>query len=749
MGRDVTPPRLTASLLETTLGDGVVGLSILGDLREEFGRRAERDGHVRAGWWYRREASGVFVRALLRRASGRREWDRREQSASLEDGMGGGAAKQRSIRELGAPMGPLWFGMIENRWRDFRHALRHLRRYPGFATAAVLTLALGLGGTAALGTVVYQVLLRPLPYTDSDRMYEVVTDTRNPETGQGRGWSAFTPQQYRYVKSQTSVDLTAWVPGYTSLFLDGERPEPLQDARVDIGFFRFLGVAPALGRTFTSDDLSPDGVPLSIILTHDTWVRDFGADSSLVGRNISVKQGSPYFQGTSRTVVGILPEGFEWYVVGVARDPGSWSPYFMSPTHVADIVVGLARPARGVQPDVMATELGSALQRFRAETYEERLILPKPAVEHIGLTPLRDAYSASFNGAPMLVLFGSGSLLLLLVIVNIGHLVLGRAVARTREFAVRASLGAGRKHLVPQLATEIATLVGLAAVVAVGIAWLGIPLFAGLAPEEIPYMADARLSLGSVAVIIGLTIFIAGCLVAPLAGWVSRLHLSEGLRSGSAGAGRTKVMTVLQRSLVFGEAALSVLVLVAGGLLIRSFYEMVTVDLGFEAEYVTAAEIRVPSRILTESLDPDSVTYTPWFAVQMPEVLANALETWTKDLMAPLDRDPRISSTAVATRFPLLGRFGGAGQFMLPHWDRDELTDEQRQLGGYGANTVTPGYFETLGMRIVRGREILETDRHGSGDVAVINDYVADRYWPGEDPIGKRFGQDSEFGGGI
>ncbi|HEX5438243.1 MAG TPA: ABC transporter permease [Gemmatimonadaceae bacterium] len=587
--------------------------------------------------------------------------------------------------------------------RDIRHALRSLRRSPGFTLVALLCLALGLGANIAIFTVIDGVLLQPLPYRDPSRLVRIFDVNAKSSIFTG----SFSPQDFDDLvrgshDAYASVGAYLFTPGMSGMNLTGSgEPERVGDALVSADFFRTLGVPAARGRTLRPEENVP-GADREVVLSDGFWRRRFGADPRVVGRTVTL-DGQPF------TIVGVMPASFRF----PAGDPDVWAPISLITDddipHIRSLrwmeVVARLRP--GVSVATAQSQTTALLARLAAA-------YPKSnegwGSAHV-LT-LHDAIAGDVRPA-LLALLAAVALVLLIACTNLANLLLTRGSARQRELAVRSALGAGHRRLVQQLLTEsvILALVGGALGFLVG-EW-GVHVLVAMGGSELP-RADAiqpegRVVVFAVAVTL-VTAFLFGLLPALRAARADYQALRDGGRAGSAGRERRRVRSAL----VVAETALAMLLLAGAGLMMRSFWTLSHVDPGFNAERVLSLRLTSP--------DANGVDEEQWLARQRAE---------RGQILQRLASLPGVTAVGGSKTLPLHGG-GEPYEFSIP--GRASSSPVLPQSGAY---IVTPGYFRTLGIPLVRGRSFTDADRPPAPLVVIVNQAFAREYWPGESAVGK------------
>ncbi len=572
---------------------------------------------------------------------------------------------------------------------DIRFAIRSLRKSPALTASVVLTLALCIGATTAIFSVVYAVLFRPLPFTDPDGILLVRTHWRDMVSSFSAGnWADVHRQQRSFAY---------FVPAYgESVNLSGaEVPENVQGARVGHDYFAMLGVQPALGRSFLPEE-DAEGRGDVVVLSDGLWRRRFGADRSVVGSEIRL-------DGRPHRVVGVMPASMDYALY----DEELWVPAAFSAErramHDEHYLSVLARLKPGVTPTQAEAELGS-LGRWLETTY------PKENRERtLAMAPLMEELVGDYRPR-LYVLLGAVSFVLLIACANIANLLLARGAARSRETAIRAAIGAGRSHLLQQAFAESLVLAVAGGGLGLLLGYWGVSLLAAFGPEDVPRLAQARVDGTVVAFAVGLTL-LSGLVfgMAPAFRSAARSPheaLKEGGRTGSRAGSRDG----LRNALVVIEMALALVLLTGAGLLIRSAVALNGVDPGFDPTGVVAGRVSLPA-----------VTY------QSPEQVTRTFERIDERLAAI----PGATHAAIASAAPLEGTNSNG---LIPEGRPLELGSSINSL----MRLVTPGWFETMRIELLRGRTFTAEDRPGAPLVMVINEALAREAFPGQDPIGKR-----------
>ncbi len=573
--------------------------------------------------------------------------------------------------------------------QDIRFAFRSLRKSPALAASVVLTLALCIGATTAIFSVVYSVLFRPLPFADPEGLLWVRTTWKGqPNSFSVGNWADVERQaksfQYFVPTSGESFNLSG-----------ADTPENVDGARVGADFFSLIGVQPALGRTFLPEEDAP-GRGDVVVLGDGLWRRRFGADPSIIGREIRL-------DGRPHTVVGVMPASLDYGI----WDEELWVPSAFTPERLAmhdeHYLVVLAR----LEPSVTLEQAGQemqALARWLMENYprENR----ERGIEMLSLTE----EVVGWYRTRLLVLLGAVGFVLLIACANIANLLLARGAARAREYAIRAAIGAGRRHLVRLALTESLLLAVSGGVLGLLIAYWGVAALTAFGPQDVPRLALARVDGPALAFAVGLTL-LCGLIfgLAPAIRTAGRLPheaLKEGGRTGAGAGSRDR----LRNTLVVAEIALALVLLTGAGLLIRSAVALNSVDPGFDPRGVVAGRVSLPA-----------------VAYESPEQVTGAFER-IRDVLSAV---PGVESAALVSTAPLEG---GSTNGLVPEGRPLDISSSINSV----MRLVTPGYLTTMRIRLVRGRAFTDQDRQGSPRVMIINEALAREAFPGQDAIGKR-----------
>jgi len=584
-----------------------------------------------------------------------------------------------------------WESFVETCWRDFRYGLRVLRKSPTFTLIALLTLTLGLGINCAIFTVVNAVLLRPLPYPNSERL--VLVQRHFPEIT----FPTTTVTKFLFWRehSRDFESMTAYGFAFSGVGVNltgaGE-PEHLHSLRVSADFFRTLGVQPVLGRSFTEDEDRPGG-PNAVVLSYALWQRRFGGDSGIVGRPIRLG-------GQLWTVVGIASKEFTFTPTADVWIPLRAQPNPNDQTNVCNVLGRLHPGASYAQVN----------QDVRAVGEELRREIPNLMAPHetVAIRSYQDAIVGDVRPA-LLLLLGAVGFVLLIACANLANLLLSRATARRKEMAVRLALGADRLRLTRQLLIESSLLSvaggGLGLAAASGL----LPLLLRLSPQDLPRLGEVRVDWHvwtfafAVAFVTGIVFGLAPAVQGPKAELRDALHESV----GRASAGRATAR--LQRLLVIAEVALSGVLLIGAALLIQTFWRLRHESPGFDARDVLTAQM---------TLDDQRFSKTAAVARLEDQALTG------------LESLPGVQAAATVSNLPF-----------EPGADMNFAIQENPSGGDPSGSTewraITPHYLQVMRIPVLRGRGLTDRDNASGAPVVLINQAVAERFFPGQDPLGQ------------
>jgi putative ABC transport system permease protein len=593
----------------------------------------------------------------------------------------------------------MWtFQRIEIFWQDLRYAARTLRKSPGFSIVAILTLALGIGANSAIFSVVNALLLRPLPYKDAGRLMRLWP------TGPNRGRLAYAVTSYPDFidwkeQSHSFEQVESYVPRSFNL-TGGDQPQRVYGLRSSAGLLTLLGVTPIQGRAFLADEIQP-GKDHVLLLSEGLWQSRFARDPQVLGKIVKLND-------ENYTVIGILPATFKFppdnpcsLVLPLPPDPNRGHGFINVAARLkTDATMAKAQ----VEMDTIARRLEMQYPKYNKET-------------GVRVLPLQESFTGSFRAA-LLIFLSAVGFVLLIACANVANLYLARTAGRQKEFVVRAAMGAGRLRLIRQLLTESA-LLGLAGGTAgLLFAYWGVKAMVILVRTAFSTAAMDSVSLDGA--VLGFTLalsllvgMIAG--LAPALG-ISRLDLNDTLKEGSRGVTGNQRRNRIRSTLVVAEIALALVLLVGAGLTLKSFLILERVDAGVHPENVLVMNISMGGKKYAKT-----------------QVRAPFMET----VLHRIGQLPGVQSAAVVTDVPLTDSSDTMG---ISIEGRPDPPPNQKPSVNY--NIVGPGYLRTLGIPLLKGRDFSGRDTEATPTVALINQAMARKFWPNEDPIGARISTD-------
>jgi putative ABC transport system permease protein len=621
------------------------------------------------------------------------------------------AIREHHHAEQGLPL-------AENFLFDFRYAFRMLHRSPSFALIVIATMALGIGATTAIYSVIDATLLRPLPYPRPGELVRLEDDL----PGVGAQDVSVSVPEWKDLENSGIFQYVA-IDFFGSSNLTGSaQPTRIASKVVTPNYFAMLGVGAQLGRTFDPGDKTP-GFNLEVVISDGLWKRAFGADPHILGKTLRLDNDVYH-------VVGVMPPGFRdqgmtseqrntevWSAAGFAAVP------FDPPLRNSRLGTAFAR----LKPDLPVAPAQARIDALVASLKKQYPAdYPAQAAWTIRLIPLAESLVGNVRQS-LILLFGAVGLVLLISCVNVANLLLARASARGREIAVRQALGAARMRLVRQLLTESLLLFVLGGITGFVVLFCARKFLLQLVPESLPHLNEISISWGVLAFAIAVSV-VAGTIFGLAPAWLmSRLDLNTTLRQEGRGSKGSRKRSRLRHALVIGELALSLVLMIAAGLLLRSFWDLFKVQPGFNPSRVMAIETWLPFPI-----DPNTDIYhtATQEAVMLREVLRR-----NRTL-------PGVEETAVGDREALpLGHSKDDVNMMPLLREGQDVESSQPPL--IKTSIVSPEYFRLLGMTLLRGRLFVDQDLEDTPSIAVINEAAARTYWPSKDgksvdPVGKR-----------
>jgi putative ABC transport system permease protein len=656
------------------------------------------------------------IRALRQRETVIQDIDREmrlhlelQVEANINSGMSPEEAREKAMRSFGnvnravdAAYDVKGGGLFETLAQDIRYGLRMLAKHKAFTSVAVVTLALGIGANTAIFSVVNELLLSPLPYRDAEKiamLWEVSPEGRHQNTTSRANYRAWRAQN-------TSFQNVAAFTDQRFNMTDAGEPEELSVQLATPEIFNVLGVDPLLGRTFLPEDGEPANMDIAV-LSYPLWQRRFGGQSNIVGQQLTLND-------RKFTIIGVMPPSFQFHIKsrsGTGRPAEVWSilpmPVGPGANDRGRFLSVVGRLKDGVSPEQAAAELRTIEARLSDETPEYNKNYSAEVL------PLRDQFFGNVR-RPLWLMLGAVGFVLLIACANVANLLLSLATSREKEIAVRAALGARRFRIVRQLLTESLLLALLGSALGLGFAYLGIKALVLISPRDLMSLQGVGLNLTVLAWTLGVSLLTGIIFGLAPALHVSRLNLNDSLKDGgkseSAQAGGSRR---LRNALVVSEIALAVVLLASAGLLIRSFIRLQQVDRGFETDNLLTMIVRVPNSRYRED-------------AQFVNFFSQALER-TRHL-------PTVRSAGMVNFLPLYGGLGSATGF--------KIVGRPEPPPGQGPSTdvrvADAGYFQTMGIPLLRGRNFSDSEQRETKHVILINEALARKHFPDQDPIGRR-----------
>jgi putative ABC transport system permease protein len=580
---------------------------------------------------------------------------------------------------------------METLIQDIRYCLRTLWKRPTFTAIAVVTLALGIGASTAIFSVVNGVLLRPLPYPEPDGLI-ALRESHLPDQPDAQ----IAPGKFVAWQNESSVFSQLAAYRTVSYNLTGEgNPERLLAGRVSVGLFTMLGTQPIVGRDFLSEEDQP-GREKVVVIGHGLWQRRFGSDPNILGKSLKLS-------GEDFVVVGVLPAGFR---LPDLRERELWTPIAFKPSerelHNAHYIDAIARLKPGVTMARAQSEM---------DTISARLTQQYPDTNsgwRVRVVPLLD-FTVGEVKTVLWLLASTVGFLLLISCANVANLQLARAVNRQREIAIRAALGAGRRRVIRQLVTESVILAFLAGLVACPLTVWGVEALLKLAPQDLPRIATVTIDHRALLFALGITL-LTGLLfgLAP-ALRLLRVNLTSTLKDGREGTGSNR--NKLGSLLIIGEVALALVLLICGGLLVRTFWQLRQVDPGFDYRNALAVTIQLSEKKYAKE---------------------EQINLFHQQLLQRIARLPGVESAGTARILPFIHDLPTRFYFE----GRPRERDDRLPMTNYSA--VSPDYFKAMGIPLLKGRVFSDADRIGAPRVAIISQKMAQQFFPNQDAVGKR-----------
>ncbi len=632
-----------------------------------------------------------------------------QTEANIKAGMMPSEARAKAMRSFGnvnravdAGYDVKGGGLFETIAQDIRYGVRMLAKHKGFTSVAVITLALGIGANTAIFSVVNELLLRPLVYRDAERivmLWEVTPEGRHQNTTSRANFRSWRDQNSSY------QHIAAFSDQRFNLTGDGE-PEELSVQFATPELFKVLGVDPILGRTFLTEDAEANKPPVAV-LSFPLWQRRFGGQPSVIGQPITLN-------GIKFTIIGVMPASFQFHIKhrsGTGRPAELWTvlPMPLGPgaNERGRFLSVVARLKDGVSPDQAAAELRTIAARLSDEAPEFNKNYSAEVL------PLREQFFGNVR-RPLWLMLGAVAFVLFIACANVANLLLSLATSREKEIAVRTALGARRIRIVRQLLTESLLLALLGSALGLGFAWLGIKALMLISPRDLVSLQNVGLNVTVLLWTLGVSLLTGIIFGLAPALHISRLNLNDSLKQGGkAESGQASGSRRLRNALVVSEIALAVVLLASAGLLIKSFIRLEQVDRGFNTDNILTMVIRLPEARYRE--DAQLVTF-----------FNQALER--------VRQLPNVRSAGMINFLPLYGGLGSNTGF--------KILGRPEPPPGQGPSTdvrvVDAGYFLSMGIPLVRGRNFTDGEQREARRVILINEALARRYFANEEPLGQR-----------
>jgi putative ABC transport system permease protein len=633
--------------------------------------------------------------------------------------------QKRDVEQRGGPLDflKLWWETFVGIFRtaprehwdilrqDCAYAARMLAKSPGFTVTAVLTLALGIGANTAIFSVVHSVLLRPLPYQDGQQLIFI----RQQAEKVGMPDIQFSVHEVNDYREQNSTlsGLVEYHGMSFTLFGHGD-PERVSTGVVSANYFDVFGVKAMLGRTFEAAD-DRIGAPPVLVLSYEYWKNNFGADPEIVGKTFEMND-------KVHTVIGVLPPVPQYPDENNVYMPTSACPHRSSAKMIENRDMRMMEVFGRLKPGVTMAQARADLATIAGRLKTE---YPKSYPDSIGYGATASALQEELTRTArptLLVLLAAAAFVLLIACANVANLTLARMARRERELAVRTALGAGRSRLLRQLLTESFLLAIAGGAVGLAIAYGSLEILTQFAARLTPRAREIHVDAGVLLFTLGAALG-TSILFGTISALFSRSNLSSGLKEGSAGAGAGRSRNRMRNALIVSQIAFSFMLLIGAGLMLRSLMKMQQVNPGFVAQRVLAMKI--------------NYNWAKYSGVEKYALAA-------KKLLDHVEAEPGVLSAAISSGYPLEPELISAG----PNSNSTTLRVEGRLLQPGEAPPTTsaaaasPGYFRTLGIPLMAGREFADTDDKKAPNVTIINESVKRRLWPNEDPIGKRISFD-------
>lgn len=626
-----------------------------------------------------------------------------EEQENLEAGMSADEAHYAAMRRFGnvtlaaEKSREMWrWSLVETMLQDLRYALRQIRRRPAFAVSAVLTLALGIGANTAIFSVVNAVVLRPLPYPQPDRI--VAASLMNPRDPAFHSTHGIADFQAAHDRQKTFSSFAAASGGNSSFtWTGGKEPVQVPGTAVTAEFFSVLGVNPVIGRNFSPGADIP-GREREVMLSHAFWQQHFNADPNVTGRTITLN-------GASRTIVGVMPAGFHFG----RRDNDDLWPLLQLPVAQGRPPYWLRSFGR-LKDGVTEAQAQADLSTIAADVQRQ---FPQSDYTVAWVEPMKNVIVGDAR-SPLLLLLGSVLLVLFIAIVNVANLEIAQASARDREMSIRAALGAGRGRIARLVLTESVLLAALGGALGLVLAYGGVYMLRALAPAGLPRLKEISVD-GQVLAFTAAVSLLSGVLFgfAPLMhGFGRGLNAAEALRSGRQNLSEQRDRGKLRNALIVLEVSLSLVLLIGAGLLLRSFERLTRTSPGFNPQSLVSGLVTLP-----QTRYPKEQNIVAFY----------------DQLLERVQHLPGVTSAGLTLSLPpnLLN-------LTNPFWVPGQPTEPGMNQPLAVETSVSLDYFRTLGVPLLGGRFFTDSDRGHKEGILIVNNTMAQRYFPGQDPVGQR-----------
>ncbi|OLE54891.1 MAG: hypothetical protein AUG51_06020 [Acidobacteria bacterium 13_1_20CM_3_53_8] len=577
---------------------------------------------------------------------------------------------------------------MQTLWQDLRYGFRTLLQRPGFTAVAALTLALGIGANTAIFSVINGVLLRSLPFQDPNRIVTLWEANKSSRQIHVSNPNLMDWREQNHSFESFSAYSGRW--GGKMTILGGNEPERAYAVAVYQDFFKVLGVQPLMGRTFSPDEHKPGALPVAVV-SYGFWQRRLGGDADLSNKKLSL-------EGISFNVIGVMPQWFDF-----PSDTDLWlaKEQFGPDTSArsAHNFIGIARLKPGITLEQAQADMNAVALNLEQQYPEDN------RGQGVAVISLQDSMVGSIRPA-LLILFAAVSLVLLIACANVSNLLLARSISRQKEIAIRTALGASHWRIVRQLLTESALLSLIGGALGLLLAdWL-VGVLVALSPGTIPRVSEIRIDNRTFLFTLGISLVTSLIFGLVPALRFSKPDLQDTLKQG----GQTPMSSsgFLRSALVISEVALTLVLLIGAGLLTKSFWRVLEVNPGFNPEHVLTMQIALPESEFHE--DSERVAFY-------------------RQLFTRIENLSGVESAGMINNLPM-GGVNINGQF--------QIEGDAEWRGSAGFRIVSPNYFRAMGITLLRGRAFTDEDTENSPAVAVISERVANSYWPGEDPIGRR-----------